>query len=177
MAGSEALTVSTARTPTPRAQPDATSDATPHPPTIPLLPSRAMKSVTVSAAILVEGGKVLLTQRKAGAHLEGAWEFPGGKVEPGEDPREALRRELSEELGLDCDVGEIVDVAFHRYEEVEKAITLLFFEASRREGSPEPRALDVAAFQWAEVGALDPAAFPPADVAVLAKVRTRLAAP
>lgn len=135
-----------------------------------------MKSVTVSAAILVEGGKVLLAQRKADAHLAGAWEFPGGKVEAGEDPREALRRELDEELGLECEVGEILDVAFHRYDDVGKAITLLFFEATRRPGSAEPRALDVAAFRWAGPEALDPAAFPPADVAVLAKVRARLAA-
>jgi 8-oxo-dGTP pyrophosphatase MutT (NUDIX family) len=47
---------------------------------------------------------VLLTRRKAGTHLAGAWEFPGGKVHAGEDPREALRRELREELGVEADV-------------------------------------------------------------------------
>lgn len=128
----------------------------------------------VAAAVLVEGGRVLLTQRKAGAHLAGKWEFPGGKVEPGEDPRAALRRELAEELGIDAEVGEIVDVTFHRYDDAQKAVLLLFFEASRRPGSPEPQALDVAAFQWAGGAALDPALFPPADVAILQKVQKKL---
>jgi 8-oxo-dGTP diphosphatase len=133
-----------------------------------------MRTVLVAAAILVEDGRVLVTQRKTGTHLAGAWEFPGGKVEAGEDPREALRRELREELGIDAKVGEIVDVTFHRYEEAEKAVLLLFFEAAREAGSPAPQALDVAAFKWATARDLDPAAFPPADVAVLNKVRGRL---
>jgi 8-oxo-dGTP diphosphatase len=133
-----------------------------------------MRTVLVAAAIVVEEGRVLVTQRKTGTHLAGAWEFPGGKVEAGEDPREALRRELREELGIDARVGEIVDVTFHRYEEADKAVLLLFFEAAREAGSPAPRALDVAAFRWATQQELDPAAFPPADVAVLTKVRARL---
>jgi 8-oxo-dGTP diphosphatase len=133
-----------------------------------------MNTVVVAAAVLIEQSRVLLTQRRAGTHLAGAWEFPGGKVEPGEDPRAALRRELSEELGIDATAGEIVDVTFHRYEEAGKAVLLLFFEATRDAGSPDPRALDVAAFRWAPAAELDPAHFPPADMAVLAKVRSRL---
>jgi 8-oxo-dGTP diphosphatase len=133
-----------------------------------------MRTVLVAAAIVVERERVLVTQRKAGTHLAGAWEFPGGKVEPGEDPREALQRELREELGIAVQVGEIVDVTFHRYEEAEKAVLLLFFEASREAASPEPRPIEVAAFRWAEAGDLAPGDFPPADVAVLRKVRRRL---
>ena len=133
-----------------------------------------MRTVLVAAGIVVEGGRVLLTQRKAGTHLEGAWEFPGGKVEPGEDPREALRRELAEELGIEVRVGEIVDVTFHKYEEAEKAVLLLFFEAERTAASPEPEARDVAAFTWATASELEPSRFPPADVAVLRKVSAKL---
>ena len=129
-------------------------------------------TTVVAAAVMIERGRVLLTQRKRGAHLAGAWEFPGGKVEDGEDPRDALARELREEIGVDADVGEIVDVTFHRYET--KSVLLLFFEASRRPGSPEPRAIDVAALEWGDANALDPARFPPADVAVLSKVRALL---
>jgi len=131
-----------------------------------------VSTTLVAAAVIIEHGRVLLTQRKRGAHLEGAWEFPGGKVEDGEDPRDALARELREEIGVDAAVGEVVDVTFHRYPE--KSVLLLFFEASRRPGSPEPRALDVAAFEWGDASALDPARFPPADVAVLSKVLARL---
>jgi 8-oxo-dGTP diphosphatase len=133
-------------------------------------------TVLVAAAIVIEGGRVLLTQRKAGSHLAGAWEFPGGKVEPGEDPREALRRELGEELGIVATVGEIVDVTFHRYEDANKAVLLLFFHAARAAGSAEPRAIDVAALRWAAEGDVREEDFPPADVAVLRKVRGMLLA-
>jgi 8-oxo-dGTP diphosphatase len=116
---------------------------------------------------------VLLTQRKAGTHLAGAWEFPGGKVEAAEDPRAALVRELREELGVETEVGEIVEVTFHRYPE--RAVLLLFYEARLRPESAPPRALDAADFRWAGPGELDEAQFPPADVAILRKVRSMLA--
>jgi 8-oxo-dGTP diphosphatase len=134
--------------------------------------SPAPPTLLVSAAVLVEGGRVLLTQRKRGSHLEGAWEFPGGKVEPGEDPRDALVRELREEIGVDAIAGEPVEVTFHRYPE--KAVLLLFFATARAPGSPDPRAIDVADLRWAAAGELDDALFPPADVPVLAKVRAML---
>jgi len=133
-----------------------------------------MRTVIVAAGIVIEHGKVLLSRRKSGSHLAGMWEFPGGKVESGEDPRHALRRELEEELGIRADVGEIVDVTFHRYDDADKAVLLLFFDATREPGSPEPQALDVAEVAWFEASRLDPAAFPPADVVVLGKVRARL---
>jgi 8-oxo-dGTP diphosphatase len=122
--------------------------------------------------VLIEAGRVLLTQRKAGTHLAGAWEFPGGKVQAGEDPRHALVRELREELGIDAIAGDVMEVTFHRYPE--RAVLLLFFQAERRAGSPEPRALDVAAFRWASVDELDESSFPPADVEILRQVRARL---
>jgi len=128
--------------------------------------------ILVSAAIIVEGGRVLCAQRKKGAHLAGAWEFPGGKVEPGEDPRAALVRELAEELGVDARVGAPVEVTFHAYPG--KDVLLLFFVAELAPSSPAPRALDVADVRWFRASELDDASFPPADVAVLAKVRAML---
>jgi len=139
-------------------------------------PAPAVEAPTllVAAAVVIEGERVLLTQRKAGTHLAGAWEFPGGKVRAGEDPRHALVRELREELGIDTGVGDVMEVTFHRYPE--RSVLLLFYEARRAPRSPEPRALDVAAFRWARADELDEASFPPADVAILRKVRARLAA-
>ncbi|MBN9168140.1 MAG: DNA mismatch repair protein MutT [Myxococcales bacterium 68-20] len=133
-----------------------------------------MRTDIVAAGIVVERGNILLSRRKKGTHLAGRWEFPGGKVEPGEDPRAALRRELEEELGILVEVGEIADVTFHRYDDADKAVLLLFFHAVREPGSLEPQAIDVAEVKWAGVEALDPAEFPPADVAVLTKVRALL---
>ncbi|MGH7280975.1 MAG: (deoxy)nucleoside triphosphate pyrophosphohydrolase [Polyangiaceae bacterium] len=133
-----------------------------------------MKTVIVSAGVIIEKSHVLLTQRKAGAHLEGMWEFPGGKVEPGEDPRAALVRELREELGIEVNVGEAVDVTFHRYDDADKAVLLLFFEATRTPDSGEPRALDVAAFRWAARADLSELTFPPADGPIVRKVAERL---
>lgn len=123
---------------------------------------------------MVENGRVLVTQRKAGTHLAGAWEFPGGKLLPGEDPRVGLRRELREELGIDALVGEIVDVTFHEYPDADKAVLLMFFEATRSVGSSPPQALDVAAFAWFGPEDLEPARFPPADESVLRKAKKRL---
>lgn len=120
--------------------------------------------------MIVDAGRVLLTQRKAGTHLAGAWEFPGGKVEPDEDPRDALARELREEIGVTAEVGDVVEATFHRYPG--KSVLLLFYEAKIVEGTPA--AIDVAAVRWAERDDLKDEMFPPADVAVLAKVRRML---
>lgn len=131
------------------------------------------RQILVAAAVVLRAGRVLLTQRKQGTHLAGAWELPGGKVEPDEDPKHAVRRELREELGIEVDVGDILEVTFHRYPE--KSVLLLFYEATLQQRSPEPQPLDVADLMWAGPADLRDEAFPPADVAVLAKVRARLA--
>jgi 8-oxo-dGTP diphosphatase len=133
-----------------------------------------MRTVLVVAAVVVENGRVLVTERKAGTHLAGAWEFPGGKLLPGEDPRAGLRRELREELGIETTIGEIVDVTFHEYPEADKAVLLMFFEAQRTASSRAPEAIDVAAFAWFGARDLDPERFPPADAAILEKAKKRL---
>jgi mutator protein MutT len=62
-------------------------------------------NLTVVAAVIQNSGKILIAQRKATRRHPGKWEFPGGKVEPGETPPAALRRELGEELGIDAEIG------------------------------------------------------------------------
>lgn len=73
-----------------------------------------MKVVNVVAAIIVRDGAVFATQRGYG-DFKGGWEFPGGKVEPGESEREAVARELKEELEMDVTVGELFDVVEYDY--------------------------------------------------------------
>ena len=117
---------------------------------------------------------MLLTQRKSGTHLAGAWEFPGGKVEPDEDPRDALVRELrGGARRRPPRSGDIVEVTFHRYPA--KNVLLLFYEARLAPGSAEPRGARRRrrALGRGRASSSDEL-FPPADVAVLAKVRAML---
>ncbi len=75
----------------------------------------ATRVIEVTAGVLVHDGRVLVGQRPAGTRHAGKWEFPGGKVEPGESLPECLRRELHEELGIDADVGARLWRAVHHY--------------------------------------------------------------
>lgn len=73
------------------------------------------RSIHVVGAIFVRDGKILAAQRGPGSSMAGYWEFPGGKIEPGETPEEALARELREELKLDVEVGEFVARGIYDY--------------------------------------------------------------
>lgn len=73
-----------------------------------------MKTVEVAAAIIRDNDKILATQRGYGEFKDG-WEFPGGKVEQGETPQEALRREILEELNIEVEVGELVHIVEYDY--------------------------------------------------------------
>lgn len=73
-----------------------------------------MKTIKVVAAIIIDGEKVFATQRGYGEFKDG-WEFPGGKIEPGETPQEALVREIREELDTEIEVGELLDTVEYDY--------------------------------------------------------------
>ena len=73
-----------------------------------------MKTIKVVAAIIVENGKIFATQRGYG-EFKGGWEFPGGKIEPGETPEEALKREIKEELDTEIEVIELFDTVEYDY--------------------------------------------------------------
>ena len=81
--------------------------------------------IVVTAGVVVRNGSILVARRKSGSHLEGLWEFPGGKLEPNESPEECLAREFKEELGVEISVDRISEVVFHRYPE--KTVLLLFY--------------------------------------------------
>ncbi len=120
----------------------------------------------VTAGVVVRNGRVLVARRKPGSHLEGLWEFPGGKLEPNESPEESLARELREELGVEIQVERILEVVFHRYPE--KNVLLLFYSCRLIRG--EPRPLDVAELAWVSRSELPNLDWVPADVAFARKL-------
>jgi 8-oxo-dGTP diphosphatase len=124
----------------------------------------------VAAAIVVHEGKVLLTKRAANQHLGGLWEFPGGKLEPGESPEEACARECREECGIEIAVADIIDVTFHRYEDHD--VLLLFYRCALVSG--EVQHLEVADHAWVAPKDLARYALPPADEKVVAVVQSSL---
>ena len=92
----------------------------------------------VVAALLLEEGRLLICQRSAGSKFPNKWEFPGGKIETGEDPKEALRRELREELGIVAEIGEEVWRVEHQYPG-HPPVRLLFFAVQGYSGAVENR--------------------------------------
>ena len=101
------------------------------------------RTLVVAGLIVGDDGRILITQRRADQALGGQWEFPGGKVEPGEAPVAALARELREELGVAASVGRIWDVLFHAYPEFD--LVMLVY-VCRINGAP--RAVEVADLAW-----------------------------
>lgn len=126
-----------------------------------------------AAVVRRRDGRVLLAQRRAGSHLAGHWEFPGGKVEPGETPAEALRRELAEELGVEVRVGGLFTEVAHDYPE--KSILLQAYLCDLLTGEPEP--LECAAVRWVGVDELAAYRLAPADIPVAERLRAERARP
>ena len=123
----------------------------------------AERRLVVSAAVVERGGSYLVTRRLRGTHLEGFWEFPGGKCEPHESPSECLAREIREELGCEAIVGERLLTVSHDYGD--RTIELHFFRCAL-EG--EPRPLLGQEMQWVARREMRGLPFPPADHELIA---------
>lgn len=115
--------------------------------------------LVVSAAVIVRDGKIMICQRRPEAHNGLKWEFPGGKLEPGEGPEAALARELREELEIDVRVGRIRDAVYYRYPD--RDVLVLFYECEILRG--EPVTADCNAIAWAMPEALRQYDFAGAD--------------
>ncbi len=126
-----------------------------------------MATVVVVAAVVRREGRILLTRRMEGAHLAGLWEFPGGKVEDGEPPEDALVRECREECGIEIAVDDILEVAFHRYPS--KDVLLLFYGCRLLTG--EVRDIGVAEHAWVQPAELDRYELPPPDARLVRKLQ------
>jgi 8-oxo-dGTP diphosphatase len=113
----------------------------------------------VAGALFDASGRVLIAQRPPGKHMAGGWEFPGGKVEQGEEPFAALKRELHEELGID--VHEAAPLIAYEHQYPHRRVLLDLWVVTRYCGEPQP--LDAPALQWVAVDELESAGLLEAD--------------
>ena len=128
-----------------------------------------MKTVNVVAAIIRDGNKIFATQRGYGDYKDG-WEFPGGKVEEGETPQEALKREIEEELETEIEVGEYLTTIEHDYPKFH--LSMKCYWARIIEGKPV--LLEHEAARWLSRDELDSVAWLPADVTIIELVKQAL---
>lgn len=124
-------------------------------------------AIIVAAAVIERAGAVLVTRRLKGTHLEGLWEFPGGKCEPGESIHDCLIREIVEELAVTVVPRETMLVTTHVYPE--KTVEL-HFVACDLDGEPAPQ--QGQQMQWIARADIDTLEFPAADAALIAQLRT-----
>jgi mutator protein MutT len=120
-------------------------------------------TIVVTAAVIRRGDAYLVTRRQRGVHLEGMWEFPGGKCEPDESLADCLRRELIEELGADAAVGEELLSVTHHYPE--RSVELHFLSC---ELTGEPAPMLGQEMRWVATRDLRSLQFPPADDELIA---------
>jgi 8-oxo-dGTP diphosphatase len=116
--------------------------------------------IDVTAAILIVNDRVLIGRRRPGVSQSGMWEFPGGKIRPGETPQQCLKREIREELGIEIDVGDFFGESVYAYPD--KTIRLIAYRACMPSGAPS--ASDHAEIAWAAIDELGRYPFAPADM-------------
>jgi 8-oxo-dGTP diphosphatase len=136
-------------------------------------PETAVPILLVAAVALVDiDGRVLIAQRPEGKAMAGLWEFPGGKVDDGETPEEALIRELDEELGIDVAENCLAPLTFasHRYEEFHLLMPLFVCRVWKGEAVPR----EGQALKWVQPMRLRDYPMPPADVPLVAMLRDLL---
>ncbi len=129
-----------------------------------------MKTLLVVAVALIDAdGRVLLAQRPPGKSLAGLWEFPGGKVEPGEVPEAALIRELHEELGIDTWSSCLAPLTFASHSYPDFHLLMPLFACRRWQGMPQAREGQTLA--WVRANALKDYPMPPADIPLIPILR------
>ena len=127
--------------------------------------SEKLKRVEVVAAILIHNNLVFACQRGYGEFKDG-WEFPGGKVEAGESPEEALRREIREELEVEVNVGDLIDTIEYDYPAFH--LSMKCYACTIAGGSPH--LLEHEAARWLSADQLDSVAWLPADITLIPKI-------
>jgi 8-oxo-dGTP diphosphatase len=126
----------------------------------------SQRTIRVVAAVLEADGRYLITQRRTSAVLPMMWEFPGGRVEPGETDAQALRREVMHRLGAEIEVGKLISFVSHPYEHY--VVDLFLYECRLLSDRLEPKA--VTAYKWVTSAEFDQYPFTPADEASMNKL-------
>jgi mutator protein MutT len=138
-----------------------------------LTPPRTPKpELTVAAALIVRDSKLLVCQRHRNDSHGLEWEFPGGKVELGESPAQAVERELREELGVDATIGKEIFRTRHRYGDSQSEFQIIFFRAEV-DASATLQNLVFEKFEWAEISALPQYDFLEADKELIRLLASR----
>ena len=128
-----------------------------------------MKTIRVVAAVIRKGDKIFATQRGYG-ELKGGWEFPGGKIEDGETPQEALKREIEEELDTEILVGELIDTIEYDYPNFHLSMDCFWCEII--EGRLVLKEHEAA--RWLDRKTIDDVEWLPADVTLVGKIKETL---
>ncbi len=123
--------------------------------------------VAVTAAILIDDNRILIARRPSDDRLAGLWEFPGGKLETGETPRDCLRRELWEEFGIQTRIGPFFDETEYHYDHL--SIRLLVYQAEIESGQLRPRVHD--AVRWVTPEQMSGFRFAPADRPIVTRLQ------
>ena len=127
---------------------------------------------SIAAAVIVRNGQILICQRRANQDFPLKWEFPGGKIEPGEETTAALRRELAEELGIEAEIGPEIARLTYRYPG-RAEILLIFFRVDAFRGAPENRVFQE--IRWVPPQSLASYDFLEADLLVLDRIAGAIA--
>ncbi|BCA79160.1 (deoxy)nucleoside triphosphate pyrophosphohydrolase [Desulfuromonas sp. AOP6] len=123
----------------------------------------------VTAGIVTHKGRILITRRPGGSKHAGMWEFPGGKLDPGESPQQGLRRELMEELSLEVETGDIYEVVYHLYDWG----PVLILAYLCRPLSPTVQNIQVSEHRWVLPEELNDFNILPADRPIIEKLQAK----